>query len=123
MGINNSRVAAGFKGKLTKGTLHRPGSTTVDDFGDDVPGTPETYAIGECIREDFSAFYRVQAGIPDTDVSILILLGTVATVPRKDDFVYLKTPWNRWHKIRRILTIDPAGASGKYQAFEVDAPE
>jgi len=87
-------VAKAFKGKLTKGTLRRPGATAVDDNGDEIPGQAATYAIGECIRESFSAYYRAQAGIP----------------------------WNKWHQVRKILEVDPAGASAKYQVYEIPDP-
>ena len=115
-------VAKAFKGKLTKGTLRRPGATAVDDNGDEIPGQAATYAIGECIRESFSAYYRAQAGIPETDISVLVLLGTVSTPPRKDDQIFLKTPWNKWHQVRKILEVDPAGASAKYQVYEIPDP-
>lgn len=122
-GALKAQIAKGFKGKLTLGTIRRGTATTVDDAGNDVSGTPTEYAC-EGIRESFSTYTKAAANIPDTDVSILILLGSVkpATTPVTNDLIYLKAPWNRWHKVRRVLEIDPAGASAKLQAYEVPAP-
>lgn len=122
-GAIKAKIAAGFKGKLTLGTLRREAFSTVDSSGDLTTSTVTTYAF-EGIREAFSARYKAQAQIPDTDVSILILLGSVvpATTPKQDDKIYLETPWNAWYQVRKVLEIDPAGASCKLQAYEIPTP-
>lgn len=122
-GTLKARIAAGFKGKLTTGTLRRDTAGAVDSAGDATTPTVTTYTING-IRDSFSASYLAQTGIPITDVRILVLLGSVvpATTPVEDDAIYLNAPWNRWHQVRRVLEIDPAGASCLLQAFEIPAP-
>jgi hypothetical protein len=119
-----NQIAASFKGKLTKGTFRRLSGTVVDMAGDVVPGgTPTDYAC-EGIRESFSARYKQQAGIPEEDVAILLIIGlfnpaTTISNSDKGALIFLSTPWNRWHKVRSVLEIDPAGASVRFQAYEI----
>lgn len=122
-GALKAKIARSFKGKLTLGSIRRETATTVDNLGNDVPSTPSTFTF-EGIREDFSAYYKANAGIPDTDVSILVLLGSVkpVTTPVSSDKIYLQAPWNKWYQVRKVLSIDPAGASAKLQAYEIEAP-
>lgn len=122
-GALKTKIAAAFKGKLTVGTIRRETTAAVNSLGDTITPTVATYSFNG-IRETFSARYRVQALIPETDVAILVLLGSVvpATTPKQEDLIYLSTPWNKWHKVRNILEIDPAGASCKLQVYEVPAP-
>lgn len=122
VGAIRKQVAAGFKGKLTKGSLRRELPGGVDEFGDPLPGTVTNYPF-EGIRDSFSALYREQAGIPETDVAILVLLGSTSVTPKQNDKLFLDAPWNKWHQCRKILEIDPAGASAKLQAFEIEALE
>lgn len=113
-------IAKGFRGKLLKGTLRRVGSATVDQYGDPVPGQAVTYAF-EGIRESFDARYREQAGIPETDVMVMVLLQSVRplTEPAQGDQVRIN---GRWLSVRRILDIDPAGASVRLQCYEIADP-
>lgn len=105
----------GFKGRLLKGTLTRSvASGGLDEYGDPVTVTPQSYGC-EGIVENFSAFYRAQAGIPDTDVSILILAQSIATVPTKDDTVTFR---GATYQIREVLDIDPANATYRLQGYE-----
>ena len=117
------RIAKAFKGRLTLGTLRRTDSSGVDSFGDAIASTSTDIGF-EGIREDFSLFYKANSGVPETDVKILILLGSMTTLitPKEDDLIFMKTPWNKWYKCRRVLTIDPAAASCTLQAYEVPAP-
>lgn len=116
-----TKIAAAFNGKLTRGTIRRETPTGVNSGGS--PNNPTVTTAGfNGIRESFSAFYKAQANIPETDVSILILLGSTTIEPKQDDLVYLDKPWYKWHKVRRVLTVDPAQASMKVQAYEVAAP-
>lgn len=116
-------VAAGFKGQLLKGIIRRVGVSSLDSYGDVVAGTATTYPF-EGIRESFDARYAVGAGIPETDVKILVILGSTTTVPIQGDEVQFTTGQYAgvWHKIRRVLTIDPAGASASLQAYEIPDP-
>jgi hypothetical protein len=111
-------VYRGLKGKLDVGTLRRVTGGTVNSKGDLVGGTPTTYSF-EGIREDFSAFYRVQAGVPDTDSRFLILAASITVEPKKDDLILHK---EQWYKVRRMITIDPAFASYSVQVYKVSAP-
>lgn len=113
-------VARGLQGKLLRGVLRRVGSATVDQFGDPVPGAAVTYSF-EGIRESFDARYREQAGIPETDVAVLVLLRSVKplTEPAQGDQVRIN---GRWHQVRRILDVDPAGASMRLQCYEIADP-
>lgn len=119
-------VAKAFKGKLTKGTFRRVSSTSLNSLGDPVMGTPTDYAF-EGIRATFSAFYKAQSGIPETDISILVIQGslnpaTSITKLDQDQLIFLKTPWNKWYKIRRVLRIDPANATAELQCYEIPDP-
>ena len=118
------QIAASFKGKLTRGTFRRLGGTVVDMAGDVVASGAFTDYACEGIRETFSARYKQQAGIPEEDVSILLIIGlfspaTVISNSDKGALIYLNTPWQRWHKVRSVLEIDPAGASVRFQAYEI----
>ncbi|RVC47583.1 hypothetical protein EN781_00150 [Mesorhizobium sp. M4A.F.Ca.ET.090.04.2.1] len=109
-------IAKAFKGKLLKGTLRRevPG-TGNDSFGDPNSGSVATYPF-EGIREDYTATFRAQAGIPSTDVRVLIIAGSIGTAPKQDDQVLIRSAW---HKVRAIESIDPANATYALQCFEI----
>ncbi len=112
-------IASGFKGQLRTGTLRRPGySSGVDSFGDPIPGTATTY---ECqgIREDYTALYKAEAGIPDEDVRILLIGGLVSVEPVQGDQIFIES---KWHEVRRVESIDPAAASYTLQCFEIRDP-
>lgn len=112
-------VATGFKGKLRSGTLRRvPNAPGVDSYGDANPGSPVTYPF-EGIRETYSAVFKARAGIPQTDVRILVIAGSCATDPRRGDQVYIE---GRWHQVREIENIDPATATYALQSFEIKDP-
>jgi len=112
------QVASAFKGVLLSGTLRRVASTTVDSFGDLVPGTATTFSF-EGIRESFNAAYAADAGIPVTDIKILIIAGLLDTDPIKDDQILIR---GQWHKVRAILERDPANATHVLQCFEIVDP-
>ncbi len=108
-------IAAGFSGRLLKGTLTRsvPGGG-LDEHGDPVASTTVTYQT-EGFVDTFSAFYRSQAGIPDTDVRITLIGGLTGAVPTKDDRVTFR---GTTYQIRRVLDIDPAEASYTLQGYK-----
>lgn len=115
------QIAKGFKGKLCTGSVRREVTTGVDTKGDVVAGTVTTHGF-EGIRGNFNAVYAARAGIPLTDVDILILLGTIDITPTQNDKIFIGAPFNKWHQPRRILEVDPAGASMRIQAYEIPAP-
>lgn len=114
-------IAQKFKGKLSKGVIRRETVTTLDTYGDPIPGAFETFNF-EGIRESFDAMYRARAGIPENDVSILILLGSTTTIAKQDDAIFMGKPFNQWYQVRRILEIDPATASQLCQCYEIPGP-
>lgn len=108
-------IAAGFNGVLLTGTITRtvPGGG-LDEHGDPVSVTTQTYATQGFV-EAFSAFYRAQARIPDTDVKITLIGGLTDTVPTKDDRVTFR---GATYQIRQVLGIDPAEASYTLQGYK-----
>lgn len=111
-------VGAGFRGRLLVGKLRRETPATTDARGSPVPATPVDYPF-EGIRDSFDASYAARAGIPLTDVKILIIaasLSSAAGQPKQGDLIFIR---NAWHKVRRIMAIDPANATYTLQAFEV----
>ena len=110
-----SAIASGFKGRLLTGTLTRttPGGG-LDKYGDPIAPSTSTFRC-EGFVETFSAFYRAQAGIPDTDVKILLIAGLIDTVPVKDDRVTFR---GVTYQIRRVLDIDPAKATYALQGYK-----
>lgn len=111
-------IHAGFRGKLKKGIVRReaPG-TGRDRHGDRNPGVVRRYPF-EGIRENYDAAYRERAGIPETDVQILVITRSCAIEPKQDDQIFIQ---NRWHQVRRVSDSDPAGATITLQAFEIQA--
>lgn len=83
--------------------------------------TFSTYTV-EGIRDNFNARFATLQGIPHTDVKILLIMNLIvpAAVPQKDDLIFIR---DEWHKVREVLTIDPASASIELQAFACPAPE
>ena len=112
------QVASGFKGALLKGSLRRVASTAVDAFGDPIPGAVTIFPF-EGIRDTFTAKYAAEAGIPVTDVKILIIAGLITTDPIKDDKVLIR---GQWHQVREIRERDPANATHVLQCFEIEDP-
>jgi hypothetical protein len=108
-------IARGFAGLLLPGVVTRtvPGGG-LDEHGDPIANTTVTYACQGFV-ETFSAFYRAQAGIPDTDVKITLIGGLTGTRPQKDDRVTLR---GTVYQIRRIVNIDPAEASYELQGYQ-----
>lgn len=108
-------IASGFNGRLLSGTVTRtiPGGG-LDANGDPIAPTTATFATQGFV-EKFSAFYRSQAGIPDTDVKITLIGGLTGVEPIKDDRVTLR---GVTYQIRAILEIDPAQASYTLQGYQ-----
>lgn len=112
------QVAAAFKGKLLKCTLRRVGAVTVDDFGDPIASTPSTWQF-DGIVDKFNAAFAAQAGIAVTDVRILIIAGSLATTPEKDDQVKVR---DEWYQLRTLVERDPANATYVFSGFKIKTP-
>ena len=120
-------IAKGFRGRLLPGVLLREVATTVDSSGDPVPSaSPLTFAV-QGIRENFRADFAATAGIPLTDVRILLILGLIrpTATPRKDDKIRIRADdgTQKWHQVRAVLSVDPANASINLQCFEIPEPD
>lgn len=112
-------VFKGFKGKLLTGTLrHDEPSTTLDENGDPTSVVITRPSI-EGFTDEYTAFYRAQAGIPETDLKVNIFAeSSPGLTPTKDDRV---TFLSVWYRLRRVK-VDPAGALFECQAFEIPTP-
>lgn len=113
-------IAKGFRGRLLKGTVRRR-STILNEFHDVETLTYTDYSF-DGMREFFDAQYQTLALIPATDVKILVILGSLAITPTQEDLVQIPPipgATGVWHKVRRILSIDPASASMSLQAFPI----
>jgi hypothetical protein len=112
-------IFAGFKGKLLKGTLRRETlGTTLDTYGDPTGDTVTIYPV-EGFTSGYSDFYRMSAGIPETDLKVSIFSeSSPGLVPQKDDLVKFQ---GRWYQLRSVNN-DPATALYSCRAFEVEAP-
>lgn len=108
------QIATSFKGLLLTGTIRRETVKSLDANGDPVV-TSADYRF-EGIRDSFSAVYAVAAGIPVTDVRILVIAGLSAIVPKMDDKIKIG---GGWYQVRRITEIDPATASYTLAAFVI----
>ncbi len=118
-------IAQGFKGRLLTGVLWRQVPTSVDSSGDPTGGTPETYSV-QGIRDSFNKAFAATAGIPTDDVRILLISGLIlpVTTPVVDDMIRMRdaTGVQKWHKVRAVLTVDPANAHIVLQCFEIPTP-
>lgn len=108
-------IAQGFKGRLLKGRVRRVTAAAANEFGDAEPEAPEYFKC-EGIRENFDAAYAAKAGIPVTDVKIMLIAGLVAIEPRQGDKVELR---GQWYDLKRVLSVDPAGATYTFQATQI----
>lgn len=111
-------VARGFKGKLRKGQIRRVATAGVDDFGDALPAGVQTFPF-EGIREDYSASFRAQAGIPEEDFKVLVIAGLAGVQPSVGDQVFIQ---KRWGEVRKLVDSDPAEATFTLQCFEIADP-
>lgn len=112
------QIAQGFKGRLLTCTLRRVTVTAVNDKGDATTSTTKTYPF-EGITESISLYFAEQHGIPLTDVKVLIIAGSLAVDPIKDDQVKIRS---EWFQLRRMLTRDPANAHYVFAGFAIGDP-
>lgn len=118
---------AGFKGKTLQGRLRRTTSGASGDL--DAEGDPT--AVGadfhalEGFPDNFSAYFRATAGIPEADVKLCIFARSLPAgiTPSKDDQIGLtRNGVETWYQLRKDAT-DPAEALWECQAFVIDTPE
>lgn len=112
------QVASALRGRLLTGTLRRVASSSVDSYGDPIAGAATTWSF-DGIVDSFSAFFAAQAGIPTTDVRVLLVAGSLATVPQKDDQVKFR---DEWYQLRRLVERDPAGATYVFSGYQISDP-
>ena len=112
------QIKQGFQGQLLSGTLRRktPGNT-LDEYGDPTSNTFTTYTFNGMV-DTYNAVYRAQAQIPETDVKVLIIAGSLSVDPQRDDQVKIRSTW---YQLRSAET-DPARAAWECQAFEIPDP-
>lgn len=121
-----TQIAAGFKGKLSNGLLRREVVSVLNPLGDPVAPTWLTFAV-QGIQDNFSAYYAASAGIPLTDVRVLIISNLIVPITdvRQDDYIFIR-PVNavtgNWLQVRRVLAIDPAVATYTLQCFKIEDP-
>lgn len=112
-GAIKGAIANGFRGKLLKGTLRKVTATGRAANGDPITTTTD-YACQGFI-ENYDAFFRAQAGIPDDDTKIVLIAGLCGAIPSVGDkIVFSGGTW----QARKFAT-DPAGATFELQSFRV----
>lgn len=107
-------VAKAFKGKLLNGVLTRATASTVDEYGDPIPGTALTFPC-EGFPDNYDDAYRKTAGIPETSVKLILIAGNTGTDPRKTDKVAFR---GITYEILRVKS-DPALAHYECEAYRV----
>lgn len=110
-------IYAGFKGLLLTGTLRRASPNPTVDGKGDATYSYDTHSV-EGIVDTFSEYQKAKAGIPESDVKILILAGSTSLTPQKDDQLKFRTTWYQ----ARAVETDPAGATWTIQAFVIADP-
>lgn len=115
-------IYGGFKDLLLVGSLRQETfADSLDEYGDPVTASVsvDTYAV-QGFTSQYSDFYRMRAGIPETDLKVNIFgKSLVGTVPKKDDLVTFE---GVWYQLRKV-SVDPAKALYGCQAFVTKAPE
>lgn len=113
------KIFQGFKGKLLTGILrHAEPQGALNSYGDSTSQTTTDYDI-EGFVDQYTAFFKSQAGIPDTDLKINIFAQSIPGVtPTKDDKAQFL---GVWYQIRRV-SVDPATALFECQAFKINSP-
>lgn len=118
-------IAQGFKGKLLNGLIWRPQYANVNEFGDPITTGFDVFTF-QGIRDNFDKKYAATAGIPTTDVRILMIAGLISpvTAPRIGDKVRIRgdAGQQQWHEVRGEPEVDPANAHFVLQCFEIEEP-
>lgn len=130
MGLLDGQLAQaiydGFKGKLLKGSLRREvigDSSGLDELGDPVAAQPTTWGI-QGFTDEYSDFFKAQAGIPTSDLKVCIFGKSLpaGVRPQKDDKVsFVQAGVSTWYQLRKATT-DPATALWTCQGYVIPAP-
>jgi len=104
-------IASGFDGLLLNGTLRKNATAGRDSNGDPITASAD-YAV-QGMQDTYSAVIRKMAGIPETDVKLLLIAGLCGAAPAIGDKVQMN---GQWFQIRDV-SIDPAGATYECQSF------
>lgn len=113
-----SEITAGFRGKLRTCTLRRETVAALSDTGDPLPASTQSWQF-DGMRDSFNAAFAAAAGIPRNDVRILIIAGSLATVPAIDDKVQVE---GEWFQVRQMVGVDPATATYTLAGFRIPPP-
>lgn len=112
------KLKRAFRSLHLEVVLRRPGTgASVDEFGDTVGATPESYS-GKGMLLNYEDDFRVRAGIPETDVKVTIFATGFGTTPNEDDQVQIR---DTWHQIRSV-DWDPILAAWACQSYEIEDP-
>lgn len=103
--------------QLPPGTLRRLSGATANSLGDPV-NTATTFTF-RGFPDKISAFAKGRDGIPETDLKINIVAGSINTEPEREDEIQLK---GKWYRVRKILEIDPVEALYVLQCYEIEGP-
>lgn len=117
-------IFKGFKGKLLKGELRQETPVGSLDPHGDASDTSIAYFAMEGFTDEFSEFYKKQAGIPESDIKVNIFAKSLASgvSPTKDDKVNFNTGSGiKWYQLRAV-GIDPAEAMFTAPGFEIEPP-
>lgn len=113
-----TEIQRGFAGKLRTCTLRRDPVASLAETGDPIAASPQTWQF-DGMRDSFNAQFAAAAGIPVTDVRILIIAGSLATVPLIDDKIQVE---GVWFQVRMLVSVDPATATYTLAGFRIKAP-
>ena len=108
-------IAGGFDGLLLTGTLQKTTVTGRDNYGDPIYTTSTSAVQG--FLDTYSAIMIAAAGIPATDVRVILIAGLCAAAPAISDKVTLG---GTTYQIRNIAR-DPANATYDMQCFKAPA--
>ena len=98
-------------------TLRHEEPGGLDEYGDPLPGVVTTYDCKGWV-EEYDATW-LSAGIPSTDVRILILQKSLTGhTPEQDDQLMIES---QWYQIRNISR-DPANAAWVFQSYAISDP-
>ena len=118
LSLIKNEISKGLGPQMLDGTLRRASpSSTLDALGDPSNTTYATYSMKGMV-DTYSAMYRSRAGIPETDVKLLVIAGTLSVTPQKDDQVKFRS---KWYQVRAVDT-DPAEAAWEMRSYEVPDP-
>jgi hypothetical protein len=106
-------VGNGLDFMMLDGALVQANASAVDEHG--VPIETTTIYAFRGFTEDYTAAYRAMAGIPLTDIAVMIVASSTDRTPAIDDQIVIR---GKTYRVRAV-TSDPAYAMWACQCFEV----